>query len=227
MDKAAPAQTNPDSTIDKMARDVVENICDVFAINFQLPKEDPNASWRTTQALTAVTLVKRSLLQVLRMPDGKEDAPKDVVLWCPSCGKQHIDEPETCPVCHGDCAGMNPPMGYCPAKEKKLWTNPPHKSHKCVGCGTIWRQFDFPTNGVHETLTSGENDTPRPVRREPSKLIEDLGRLHSELLALRQAYSPRIRGYVDFVPAGVRAEEAAKLNDVVLDAMLKLSELQA
>lgn len=23
-----------------------------------------------------------------------------------------------CPICHGDCAGANPPMAYCPMKDR-------------------------------------------------------------------------------------------------------------
>jgi hypothetical protein len=52
--------------------------------------------------------------------------PIPMVLHCPACGWQHIDEPK------GD------------------WTNPPHRSHLCAGCGHIWRPFDFPTVGVAE-----------------------------------------------------------------------------
>ncbi len=52
--------------------------------------------------------------------------PLNMVLPCPKCGLLHIDAPE-------------PSSG---------WDNPPHKSHLCHGCGTIWRPADVPTNGV-------------------------------------------------------------------------------
>lgn len=60
-----------------------------------------------------------------------------MVLFCPNCGRQHIDHPE-------------------PEKE---WTNPPHKSHLCAGCGTIWRPADVCTVGVAAIETRGEKDT--------------------------------------------------------------------
>lgn len=62
--------------------------------------------------------------------------PIDMVLYCPICGLQHIDAPSA------------------------YWTNPPHRSHLCAGCGHIWRAADVPTNGVRRTKTAGEHDAP-------------------------------------------------------------------
>ena len=62
--------------------------------------------------------------------------PIDMILHCPDCGEQHIDDPE-------------PPD----------WDNPPHKSHLCAKCGLIWRPADVPTNGVAVLATRGTNDT--------------------------------------------------------------------
>ena len=65
-----------------------------------------------------------------------------MVLHCPKCGRQHIDRPE-------------PSAG---------WTNPPHKSHLCHGCGCVWRPADVPTSGVEATQTQGERDNwPEPL----------------------------------------------------------------
>lgn len=69
--------------------------------------------------------------------------PIDMILHCPNCGVQHIDGPE-------------PPPHPC---EDDVWTNPPHKSHLCHGCGHIWRPADVPTNGVRGIKTRGENDS--------------------------------------------------------------------
>jgi rubredoxin len=63
--------------------------------------------------------------------------PIDMVLYCPSCGMQHIDEPQ-------------------PHKD---WTNPPHRSHECQHCGAVWRPADVPTNGVRRIATKGKRDT--------------------------------------------------------------------
>lgn len=67
--------------------------------------------------------------------------PIDMVLHCPGCGVQHIDSPY-------------------PAKG---WTNPPHRSHLCHGCGLVWRPADIPTNGVQAVRTTGKEDAPRDL----------------------------------------------------------------
>lgn len=64
-------------------------------------------------------------------------APIPILLFCPECGEQHIDAPE-------------PEAG---------WTNPPHKSHTCHGCGIIWRPADIATVGVAAIKTRGRADT--------------------------------------------------------------------
>lgn len=61
--------------------------------------------------------------------------PIDMIIFCPKCGLQHIDEP------HGD------------------WDNPPHKSHECQACFHIWRVADVPTNGVKTIKTVGKHDS--------------------------------------------------------------------
>lgn len=76
-----------------------------------------------------------SACDVERPPAPPEPIP--MVLCCPKCGKQHVDAPEP----------------------EKGWTNPPHKSHLCHGCGTIWRPADVPTDGVAKVATRGEKDT--------------------------------------------------------------------
>ena len=70
-------------------------------------------------------------------------APIDMVLYCPACGMQHIDAPE------GDAE----------------WTNPPHRSHLCGGCGHVWRPADVPTNGVAAVKTAGKTDSPVAAAR--------------------------------------------------------------
>lgn len=85
-----------------------------------------------------------------------QQAPIDMVLHCPACGLQHIDEAardlrDDYAVIEG-IAELSP--GYAP------WTNPPHRSHLCLGCKHIWRPADVPTNGVKAVLTKGENDSP-------------------------------------------------------------------
>lgn len=69
--------------------------------------------------------------------------PIDMVLHCPACGVQHIDEPD---------------------ERTPDWKNPPHRSHLCHGCEHIWRPADIATNGVRAIVTQGKNDSPRPCR---------------------------------------------------------------
>ncbi len=75
----------------------------------------------------------RNLIQGLL---NKLATPVPMVLHCPNCLQQHID-------------GPNPAMN---------WTNPPHRSHLCSGCGFIWRPADVPTVGVRMILTKGSAD---------------------------------------------------------------------
>lgn len=81
--------------------------------------------------------------------------PIDMVLFCPGCGMQHIDEPEVISKIFA-CHHADPMTCQC---DNRRWTNPPHRSHLCHGCGYIWRPADVPTNGVAEIKTKGQNDS--------------------------------------------------------------------
>lgn len=70
-----------------------------------------------------------------------ERAPINMLLFCPHCGEQHIDDPQP----------------------EKGWDNPPHRSHECQFCGWVWRPADVATNGVAQIETQGKVDrTARP-----------------------------------------------------------------
>ncbi len=69
----------------------------------------------------------------------EDSAPVRMVMFCPACGLQHVDAPD---------------------ERTPGWTNPPHKSHLCHGCGFIWRPADVPTEGVAAIETRGEKDGP-------------------------------------------------------------------
>lgn len=100
--------------------------------------------------------------------------PIPMLLFCPECGKQHIDAPE--PHVEG-CVSFVAP-GDCDCNH---WANLPHKSHKCHGCGCIWRPCDVPTIGV-QRVSIGQHDTwslssvpastppPAPRSRKMNKL---------------------------------------------------------
>lgn len=57
-----------------------------------------------------------------------EIKPIDMIMLCPQCGRQHIDN----------------------SQPEKEWTNPPHKTHQCQYCSHEWRPCNYPTNGVEK-----------------------------------------------------------------------------
>jgi len=72
--------------------------------------------------------------------------PVDMVLYCPKCGMQHIDAPESA---EAYAERLHESSWWELGGDKPVqWTNPPHRSHLCHGCGNIWRPFDVATNGV-------------------------------------------------------------------------------
>jgi hypothetical protein len=87
-------------------------------------------------------------------PKASADEPKpiDMVLFCPVCHLQHIDyEEETQVHQHRIHCGIR--------IDEPRWMNPPHKSHLCAFCKTVWRPADVPTNGVAAAQTRGKDDT--------------------------------------------------------------------
>lgn len=92
-------------------------------------------------------------------------ASLDLLLFCPNCHKQHIDEatPDVCELC-GKHRDDHPEIGKVlrceqSGEEFQSWFNPPHKSHRCGYCNTVWRPADFPTNGVDQIEKRGKGDT--------------------------------------------------------------------
>lgn len=75
-------------------------------------------------------------IRAMRKDHGK---PLDVVLHCPACKQQHIDAPE-----YPD------------------WRNPPHRTHKCAGCGAQWTPADTNTNGVRAIKPGSSATWPAP-----------------------------------------------------------------
>lgn len=89
----------------------------------------------------------------------KQATPIPMVLHCPCCGEQHVDQPESERLYHRRLSNA------MPAEVRPRWTNPPHKSHLCYSCGTVWRPADVATTGVASIQTRGKADT-WPVRRD-------------------------------------------------------------
>lgn len=80
---------------------------------------------------------KLALTPTHTVSDMGVDKPIPMLLFCPSCGIQHIDEPD---------------------ERTPHWDNPPHRSHLCHACGCIWRPADVATVGVVRIATSGKAD---------------------------------------------------------------------
>lgn len=78
--------------------------------------------------------------------------PIPMLLFCPRCGEKHVDASD-------EAAG---------------WTNPPHRSHLCHGCGCIWRPADFATEGVASIATKGDDDNWVGSEARPSSLINEV-----------------------------------------------------
>lgn len=95
----------------------------------------------------------------------------NMLLFCPECHTQHIDKPDTDPCYHGCQFAKDVGAGQPECVERKTgdclymhegsprWTNPPHRSHLCHQCGSVWRPADVCTNGVATITTRGTRDT--------------------------------------------------------------------
>lgn len=69
------------------------------------------------------------------------ETPVPMILFCPRCGAQHIDQPNA----------------------ERQWFNPPHRSHECQKCKCVWRPADICTTGVLAIETAGHVDTPMHI----------------------------------------------------------------
>jgi hypothetical protein len=137
------------------------------------------------------------LLEAVQKPEEKakqNEKQLDLLLFCPNCGKQHIDkaEPNVCQDCGHDrnehfnagernvCSGGWRGNSGCQCDGFTAWLNPPHKSHRCDNCNHVWRPADVPTNGVAVIKTRGKQDKsaiPQVTDNELRKELEYLTNL--------------------------------------------------
>ncbi|WP_439586947.1 hypothetical protein [Hydrogenophaga sp.] len=143
----------------------------------------------------------RAALEAASQPPGA-DWPIDMVLFCPNCGKQHIDAPEQ--------VNEARPVLYADA-----WTNPAHRSHLCHDCGCIWRPADVPTNGVASVKTKGSADTWPPAAR------------FAALSAPSPALAPVVQGEVIKAHMALVLVYAQKLMSTPGDSRVNLAAWQA
>lgn len=98
-----------------------------------------------------------------------QSSPIDMLLWCPRCNQKHVDQP------------------------KGEWTNPPHATHTCQGCGLLWRPSNVDTNGVSALPASEVKHLDRFHNADPNthrSLWEVV--THNESLPMIQSPSGRI-----------------------------------
>lgn len=91
---------------------------------------------------------------------GRQSAPPPVpvpmILHCPECHLQHIDEaePDVCEKC-GHSKALHYPDHYdecyeCGCTDFTAWLNPPHRKHRCHGCNHVFKPALINTTGVAE-----------------------------------------------------------------------------
>lgn len=80
--------------------------------------------------------------------------PIDMLMFCPRCKLMHVDAPN----------------------ETQGWTNPPHATHTCQGCGLLWRPSNALTNGVAGLPAAEAKHLERMVASDPRLYVESAGR---------------------------------------------------
>jgi rubredoxin len=88
-------------------------------------------------------------------------APIPMLLWCPECGKRHVDQL---------------------ANDGTDWSKKIHTKHSCQGCGMTWRPAGGPTTGGQfrprfkndEVATKSEVEIRREERERILEKIEEI-----------------------------------------------------
>ncbi|PNE59848.1 hypothetical protein A8H39_01495 [Paraburkholderia fungorum] len=110
------------------------------------------------RALTAAEVSKaggvvRAYVMLGRPAADADARPIPMLLFCPKCGAQHVDAPE-----HNADPHSTREADESVESNVQEWTNPPHRSHLCHACGTVWRPADVATTGVSNIDTHGNAD---------------------------------------------------------------------
>jgi hypothetical protein len=138
----------------------------------------------------------------IRELEARLASPVDILLFCPNCAEQHVDEakPEVCETCGYKQVG-------CSCAEFTAWLNPPHKSHRCNYCNHVWRPADAPTNGVAAIQSKGQRDGDvRP--RCQAQLAEANANIESLDTALENSAAEGILWIEKTARAEMRADAA-------------------
>jgi hypothetical protein len=114
---------------------------------------------------------------------GEHPVSADAILFCPSCGLQHLDIGEYATLAH----------------RKHLCSDTPHGVG--TGCGHQWQPSNYCTRGVHE-LTSGVAGTVEHVHRIRQLLCRVVGEILRRGLThdLSKTQSPELETFEEFTP---------------------------
>lgn len=126
----------------------------------------------------------QEIIAILDLPPLNGE-PVPMVLFCPKCGVQHIDEPELPYI--GDRIIETGDEEAAACIREATWNNPPHRSHLCLSCGHIWRPADIATVGVQAVQTKGKADSPTavpPLNGGGEEALASLGRGLADDLAV-------------------------------------------
>lgn len=134
-------------------------------------------------------------------------APIDMLLYCPNCGTQHIDAPETDEQYNERLFESS--WWELGGDKPERWTNPPHRSHLCANpaCKCVWRPADHATNGVAAIKTEGKADTWPVPHNDEVTAMPALHPVPVLSLALEALQKERQRDGRDFSMLTVRAIE--------------------
>lgn len=160
------ALTPPDGDeVERVARALYERRAS-FARNPNSKEFDDLDQWARERINADARHILSALTPAPTSGGASEPPPIDMILHCPNCGLQHIDEPD---------------------ERTPDWDNPPHRSHLCHGCGCIWRPADVPTNGVAAIQTKGKADTWETAPHAPASASDGGSDALVERVALKQA----------------------------------------
>jgi hypothetical protein len=86
--------------------------------------------------------------------NAQKTIPIDMVLLCPKCHRKHIDKPDplSCKNCGRLISSHGKEENILPCDTPEPWINGPHKKHRCLDCGHVWKPANVPTNGVAKLL---------------------------------------------------------------------------
>lgn len=133
------------------------------------------SEWPAKNAFEAGRAFERNAIVTAPTKPAEGQGPIAMLLYCPKCGAQHIDAPEA----------HDPYRAADGSDDRVRWTNPPHRSHLCHACGTIWRPADIATTGVAAITTRGKADTWVAFATAPMKPAEGREKLCDRIVCAR------------------------------------------